>query len=224
MKQLSDEDYLIFNKIEQIREEIKTKNLEVNFLDFGAGNPIDTRDNETMSKGVSTVKNTSELCGIGLKKNWAQLIYTLVKIHKPKKILELGTCCGFSSIYMASANPESIVYTIEGAPEVAKIAASNIKKSMCNNIIQKVGKFNDILPDLLVELNKINLVFIDGHHDKEATIKYYKDIKPFLAKDAIVIFDDISWSDGMKEAWNTIIEDSTIKKFENLEKLGICYL
>ncbi len=224
MIQFTQEDFKIFEEIEEIRENIKKQNLEIKFLDFGAGNPEDARDDKTMSQGVSTVKYTKELCQIGLKNNWAQLIYSLVKGNKPNTILELGTCCGFSSIYMSKANKSSTIYTIEGACEVAKIATQNIQKANCYNIIQKIGKFNDILKPLLKEIKSVDFAFIDGHHDKDATIKYFEDIKPFLTKNAIVIFDDISWSDGMKESWQIITQDKAIKKYENLEKLGICYL
>jgi len=224
MTQFTQEDLKIFKEIENIREDIKKQNFKIEFLDFGAGKPEDIRDEKTMSQGVTTVKHTKELCQIGLKNNWAQLMYSLVKNHKPKHILELGTCCGFSSIYMSKANQSSTIYTIEGAYEVATIATQNIRKTNCNNIIQKVGKFDDVLKPLLEEIKSIDLAFIDGHHDKDATIKYFEIIKPFLTQNSIVIFDDISWSKGMKESWQIIIQDKDIKKYEDLEKLGICYL
>jgi len=224
MNKLTQEDFAIFEKIEKIRDDIKQQNLKVEFLDFGAGNPEDNRDIDTMTQGVQTVKYTKELCQIGLKQKWAHLLYSLVKEKKPKVVLELGTCCGFSSIYMAKANEKSKIFTIEGACEVAEIASLNIEKANCNNIYQKSGKFKDVLPSLLPEISPINLAFIDGHHDKEATIEYYDMIKPYLSQNAIVVFDDISWSEGMKDCWDIIIQDADIKKHENLNKLGICYL
>lgn len=224
MTKLSDNDYIIFKEIEEIRESIKEENLKVQFLDFGAGGPLDTRDSQLMSEGVMTTKYTKELCQIGLKNKWVQLLYTLIKNNKPANVLELGTCCGFSSIYMAKANSSSTIYTIEGAYEVAKIAASNIQEANCNNIEQTIGKFDDVLQPLLTKIEKVDFAFIDGHHDKESTIRYYNIIKPFLSQNAIVVFDDISWSEGMKECWKKIIQDKDIKKYEDLDKLGICYL
>ena len=220
----TNEDLKIFEEIESIREAIKADKREISFLDFGAGNPNDKRDAETMSQGVKTTKNTQDLCQIGLKCEWARFIYSLVKEHKPKTILELGTCCGFSSIYMSKANSDSKIYTIEGACEVAKIASENIKKAKCKNIVQKIGKFSDVLKPLLDDLQYIDFAFIDGHHNRDATIEYFKIIKPFLNPKSILIFDDISWSKGMREAWNIIIQDKDIKKYDDLTKLGICYL
>jgi len=224
LENITNEDILIFKQIEDIREEIKSKNIKIDFLDFGAGDPNDKRDESEMSSGVKTTKYTKQLCQIGLKNQWAQLIYSLVKKHKPNNVLELGTCCGFSSIYMAKANPSSNIYTIEGACEVANIAKQNIQKANCRNINQIVGKFDDVLLSTLQSLNQIDFAFIDGHHDKDATIRYFELIKPFLSQNAIVVFDDISWTEGMKECWNAIIKDKDIKSYKNLEKLGICYL
>lgn len=221
---ISGDDILIFNEIEKIRESIKEKNIKIDFLDFGAGDPNDNRDNSQMSEGVKTTKYTKQLCQIGLKGEWAQLMYTLIKKYKPNNILELGTCCGFSSIYMAKANPSSNIYTIEGACEVANIASNNINQANVTNINQIIGKFDDVLASTLKDIKQIDFAFIDGHRDKDATIRYFGIIKPFLSQNAIVVFDDISWSDGMKECWTEIIKDKDIKSYENLEKLGICYL
>jgi len=224
LENITNEDILIFKQIEDIREEIKSKDIKIDFLDFGAGDPKDKRDEVEMSNGVKTTKYTKQLCQIGLKNEWAQLMYSLIKKNKPNNILELGTCCGFSSIYMAKANPYSTIYTIEGACEVANIAKQNIQKANCTNINQIVGKFDDVLLSTLQSIKQIDFAFIDGHHDKDATIRYFELIKPFLSQNAIVVFDDISWSNGMKKSWDTIIQDKAIKKYEDLEKLGICYL
>jgi len=220
---LTAEDYKVFEEIEQIREEIKQQYIPIKIIDYGAGNPKDKRDSNEMYNGVEKETNSFEQCSIGLKGNWAQTMYSLVKENTPKKVLELGTCCGFSSIYMAKANASTVVYTIEGDLNVAKIAEENIKKAKCNNIKQFVGRFQDVLDDILNEIKEVDLAFIDGHHDKKATIDYFNQIKPFLSRNAIVVFDDISWSDGMVDAWEIIKEDSIIKEYKDLKKLGICY-
>lgn len=224
MNNFSQEDIDIFTEIEKIREEIKSKKLSISLIDYGAGNPEDKRNEEQMYNG--TIKNTNsfDLCSIGLKNEWAQKMYSLVKQNKPKNILEMGTCCGFSSIYMSKANATSNIFTVEGDCNVAQLASTNIKKANCKNIKQFIGKFQDILDDVLDEIKEIDFAFIDGHHDKDATIKYFDQIKPYLNNNSIVVFDDISWSDGMKDAWEIIKKDLIISKVDDLEKLGICYI
>jgi len=214
-------DLELFEQIESIRSEIIEKNLTIEQIDFGAGNPDEYRDVETMAKGVLKKTSTAEMCKIGLKGEWAQKLYYLVKEHKPKVILELGTCCGFSSIYMSKANKDGRIYTIEGSPKLAEIAEQNRAKARCDNVIQKIGRFSDILPDLLIELTSIDFAFIDGHHDKDATIGYFEQIAPFMESGGVMVFDDITWSKGMREAWERIKSSEKCKLLEESEKLGI---
>lgn len=196
----------------------------IKFLDFGAGNPEDKRSEDEMAKGKTTETTVAKLSSIGLKNEWSEWIYALVKERKPKVVLELGTCCGFSSITMGLANADTRIYTIEGAKEIAAIAGENIKKAGCTNITQIVGRFADVLDETLKRISPIDFVFIDGHHDKDATVKYYRQILPFMSKGSVMAFDDISWSDGMKEAWELISSETGIDKCEDLGKIGICYI
>jgi len=224
MIELTKEDYDIFQEIEKRREEIIDLNKTFDFIDYGAGSPDAKLTKDQMYNGVRKKISTKEMCRIGLKGNWVEFLYKMVKKYKPKNILELGTCCGFSSIYMSKANPSAVIYTIEGSKELADIAKENIEKLNCNNIKQIVGRFQDVLSGALEGIGRVDFAFIDGHHDRDATIRYYETIKPYLSHKSIVIFDDISWSDGMKRAWEEIRRDPLIEKYEDLGKLGICFI
>ncbi len=220
----NEKDYQIFSEIENIRKYWLSGSEKREFYDYGAISPEAMVTPEEMYRGRRVTRSMGELCGQGLKGKWAHLLYGLVKAHRPANILELGTCCGFSAIYMAKASPDATIYTIEGAEEVAGIAKSNFHKAECRNIIQTVGRFQDVLVGVLHRMQRVDFAFIDGHHNKDATIRYYSEIKPFLNKNAILVFDDISWSQGMGEAWQTIKNDKDVKHYEDLQKLGICYM
>lgn len=222
---LTPQDYERFQEIELIREAIREQRVPINVIDYGAGDPTDNRSETQMQQGVLKQVNSYDLCRIGLKNEFAHLIYALVKKYQPKTVLELGTCCGFSAIYMSQPLSQgSMIHTIEGSPETAKIAQQNLTKAKVDNVHSHIGKFTDILPELLPQISPLDFVFIDGHHDEEATLTYFEQIKPYLNENALVLFDDISWSDGMKAAWKKIQEDSTITKFEDFHKLGLCFI
>ncbi len=213
-------DQEIFKSIESIREEIIAQNLPINQIDFGAGNPNECRDAATMEQGVLKQTSSAEMCRIGLKGEWAEKLYFMIKEQQPKVVLELGTCCGFSSIYMSKACSEAKIYTIEGSPELAEIAKRNREKAGCQNVIQKVGRFNDVLPSLLPEISPVDFAFIDGHHDRDATIDYFEKILPYMSEGGIMLFDDISWSRGMEEAWKVITENTNVTVFFDEKKFG----
>jgi predicted O-methyltransferase YrrM len=145
------------------------------------------------------------------------------KKHHPSTILELGTNCGFSSIYMSKGNLSGMVHTLEVAEAIAGVARENFKALGCENIVQHIGRFQDVLENVLEHLGKVYFAFIDGYHDYQATLDYYGKIKPYLSQKAIVVFDDISWSEEMHRAWEEIISDPKIRKIEDLTKLGVIY-
>ncbi|MCC8358499.1 O-methyltransferase [Salinimicrobium sediminilitoris] len=51
---------------------------------------------------------------------------------------------------------------------------------------------------------KYSLLFIDGNHQKEATLAYFEKLLATVHNDSVMIFDDIHWSRGMEEAWEEI--------------------
>ena len=56
-----------------------------------------------------------------------------------------------------------------------------------------------------------NLVFFDGNHQKEATLKYFNMLLPLAHNDSVFIFDDIHWSRGMEEAWEAIKDHPQVR-------------
>ncbi|QED37791.1 class I SAM-dependent methyltransferase [Antarcticibacterium arcticum] len=49
-----------------------------------------------------------------------------------------------------------------------------------------------------------DLIYFDGNHQKETTLKYFEMLLPLAHNESVFIFDDIHWSKGMEEAWEEI--------------------
>ena len=73
------------------------------------------------------------------------------------------------------------------------------------------GRFQDTLQGVLQERAPVDYAFIDGHHDEHATLRYFDQIHPHLAETALVIFDDVAWSAGMRRAWDALQADERIR-------------
>ena len=167
--------------VEQRREILKSSIKEIEIIDYGAGKPNDKRTKEEMQKGVKSVVVLKELASIGVKKEKAKQIYDIFLTLEPKTILELGTCLGFSSAYMGFFMPNAKIYTIEGSPNIAQIARENHQAFNLASIEIFVGRFVEVLSKLLEKIKPIDFAFIDGHHNKEATLAYFKQILPFMS-------------------------------------------
>lgn len=152
-------------------------------------------------------------------------LFKLIREFKPSLCLELGTACGFSAAYQATAlelNCKGKIITMEGSESLSLLAKNNFESLNLKRIEVITGRFQDTLNNTLRKNQSLDFVFIDGHHDKNATLNYFKQIMPNLNDNSIIIFDDISWSSGMKEAWKIIRTNKNLKVSIDLYKIGIC--
>lgn len=129
-----------------------------------------------------------------IKKETAKKIYNLIKKHKPKTILELGTSAGYSALIMAKANPNAKIHTIECIPYRIEMAKESFKKT---NLEKQIIIYEDKIKNVLDtwkktnkwKKNKIDFVLIDA--DKENYEENTKKIIPFLSKKAIITTDNV---------------------------------
>ncbi|MBC7914381.1 MAG: class I SAM-dependent methyltransferase [Pyrinomonadaceae bacterium] len=203
-----------YQPIEHLRKNLLTDDREITITDLGAGSLVN--NNKT--------KKVKQLAKNALKpKKLAQLIYRLANDNHPTNIIELGTCLGLTTSYLAKAAPQARVTSIEGCPQTAEIARKNFKALNINNIDLLVGDFDVILPDIIKKTDPLDLVFVDGNHRKEATLNYFKWCLPKVNENTLLIFDDIYWSKGMKEAWEEIKQHPQVTVTVDLFWIGLVY-
>jgi len=116
----------------------------------------------------------------------AELLYTFIKIKKPKHILEIGTSNGFSTFWLslAAETYNAVVDTIEVDEDRFILAKKNLVNR--NNIIQYFGKAELIIPKLT---SKYDFVFIDA--GKINYIDYIKLLQNKLNNNAVIIADNV---------------------------------
>lgn len=117
-----------------------------------------------------------------------QFLEIISKLIQPKRILEIGTMIGYSSICLAKGlTTGGLLHTIEMREQDAAIAQENFSKAGLNEQIQlHVGNALEIIPQLQ---ETWDLVFIDA--DKPGYIKYYELVKPRLRKGGLILADNV---------------------------------
>jgi predicted O-methyltransferase YrrM len=185
----------VYEETENLRKQLFIDNRIIIITDFGAGSHV----NNNRKKKISDIAHHA------LKPpKMAQLLYRLAADMKPDNIIELGTCLGITTVYLKKASPTAKIYTLEGCPETAKAAGETFKKAGINDIELITGNFDDTLPSVINKLDALDFVFIDGNHQKDATLKYFEWCLPKVHENTLFIFDDIYWSEGMKQAWDQV--------------------
>lgn len=125
----------------------------------------------------------------------AQFIRVLLDLHKPKKILEIGTGCAYSTIIMAGYSGAN-VKTIERYDKVYERALKNIEKAGLS------GKIEPILGDAMDILEKMNgeefdMVFLDAA--KAQYINFLPHIMRNLRKGGLLISDNVLYKGMVAE-------------------------
>lgn len=118
------------------------------------------------------------------------LLSIISKIKNPRKILEIGTYSGYSTLCLADGlNDDGQIHTIDKNEELLHIQNKYFDKSIHQKkIIQHTGNALNIIPNLNL---KFDIVFIDA--DKENYSEYLKMILPNMNKGAVLITDNILW-------------------------------
>ena len=204
-----------YDTIESLRSELLKDKRCITITDMGAGSHVNNRKQKQVKTLAKNALKPAKL---------AQLIHRLAADAKPGNIIELGTCLGLTTAYLASAAPKAKVISIEGCPETASVAKQNLSKLDIHNTELLVGNFDKLLPEVIAGLSKLDFVFIDGNHRKEATLDYFKRCLPKLSENSIMIFDDIYWSLGMKEAWQEIKAHKDVTVTIDLFWIGLVFV
>jgi len=206
--------YSEYERVERLRNQLLNDNSILNVEDFGAGSSVSKTNQRTVS---SIARNAAKSKKIG------QLLFRMVKFYQPSTILELGTSLGITSSYLALANQDARMITMEGSKEIAEAARKNFRNLEIRNLEIVEGNFDDKLSSAITQLSSIDFVFIDGNHRKEPTERYFKELLAKMNKDSILVFDDIHWSNEMEAAWEAIKNNAAVTCSIDLFFIGIVF-
>lgn len=131
----------------------------------------------------------SSLPPIDVAPNQGQLLALLVQISGARKVLEIGTLGGYSTVWMARALPEDgCVVTLEADAHHARVAQENIRSAGLNNVEIRVGPAADTLPGLAA-LAPFDLIFIDA--DKPNNPLYLEWALKYSRSGTLIIGDNV---------------------------------
>jgi predicted O-methyltransferase YrrM len=121
-----------------------------------------------------------------------KLLELLARIRGARRILEIGTLGGYSTIWMARALPEDgLLVTLEADPRHAAVATANLARAGFGDRVQvRVGKALDTLPGVEADrLGPFDLFFIDA--DKANIPEYMRWAMHLASPGAVIVVDNV---------------------------------
>ncbi len=156
------------------------------------------------------------------------LLGNLVKHYRAKNVLELGTCLGVGTGYIWQAlasMPESKLTTIEGRESLYRYTREKFSSYFIPNRVNFIfGDFDLVLEQTLQSIGTPDLVFIDGNHRYEPTMRYFRTLLKYSSPGTILVLDDIYWSDEMKKAWAEISLHPEVSVSVDIFRWGLVFL
>ena len=118
-----------------------------------------------------------------------RLLQLLARSHGARRILELGTLAGYSTIWLARALPPGgRLVTLERDPAHAAVARGNLERAgLADRVELRVGPALETLPQLAGE--PFDLAFLDA--DKASTDLYLEHVLGLLRPGALIVADNV---------------------------------
>ena len=202
----TDEELIKWARVEALRSQLEGDKSLITKTDLGAGSKV----NEIARQKIGDIARSSVSNATKCK-----ILYNTAKHYNAKSVLELGSSLGISSAYLSIVDTVQHIVSVEGDPEIYKIAQDH----KLSDKISFVNQHFDSAIDS--QHGRFDMIIIDGDHQYASTLRYMDKCKKLLCKNGVLVFDDIYWSEGMKQAWNEIKADDRFNLYIDLFYFGI---
>jgi len=133
-----------------------------------------------------------------------KLLHILARTVGARRILEVGTLGGYSTIWMARAVPaDGRVVTLEIDPSNAAVAAASIARAgVADRVDIRIGRGVDSLASLMAEgVEPFDMVFIDA--DKQSNPEYVAWALRLTRVGSVIIVDNVVRGGAVADAATT---------------------
>jgi predicted O-methyltransferase YrrM len=200
-------------EIEDLRNRLLVNPSEIEVTDMGAGSAHFTSPKRALSKIAAIQLSPETLCAFYLR---------ILHFLEAKRVVELGTSLGITTLYLAAYKPSQI-FTFEGSASIANVALTNFEYFNTKNIELIEGNIDSTLPDFLQSPAKINFALIDANHRYEPTLRYFHLLSKRMADKGIIVVDDIHYTPDMEKAWNELKKHELVYASVDLFRCGLLF-
>jgi predicted O-methyltransferase YrrM len=159
--------------------------------------------------------NLAGLPVIHVSPNQGKLLHLIAKMRGVRRVLEIGTLAGYSTIWMARALPAGgRLVTLEFSPLHADVARKNFERAgLADKIDIRIGPAADTLVRMTGE-DPFDLVFIDA--DKAGYPRYLELVMPLSRSGTVILADNVVQEGRVAEEHPDDETAKAIKAFNRL--------
>jgi predicted O-methyltransferase YrrM len=147
---------------------------------------------DTALDAALEASTTAGLPPINVSPTHGKLLHLLAKMQRARRILEIGTLGGYSTIWLARALPaDGQLITLEADSKHADVARANIARAGLEGIVElRLGKALDTLPQIAAGKNSpFDLIFIDA--DKQNIPRYFDWALRLSRSGTLIVVDNV---------------------------------
>jgi predicted O-methyltransferase YrrM len=155
-------------------------------------------------------KTTRSSNQVRTQPSMGNLFTHLVTLKKPQFTVEFGTAFGISGMYFLAGmemNQQGQLLTFDPNDVWANLAKDNLSK-ISQRYQLTIGTFEENIEKVLPRGASIDLAFIDAIHTREFVMPQMEIVLKYSQPGTIIIFDDINFSQNMRDCWNDVAKDS----------------
>ena len=167
---------------------------------------------------ISYNEGLGDIKRMQISKSQCQFLELIINVSNSKKILEIGTFTGLSTLSMSLALPdEGIIIALDKNIETNKIANVFFKKANQDKKIRTIVKpALETLEELKIDNLMFDIVFIDA--DKENYKNYYDKVLQMTKPGGLIIIDNVLWHGEVADDVNKDKFTNIIRDFNNYVK------
>jgi predicted O-methyltransferase YrrM len=173
-------------------------------------------DDEVLDAALAASQEAG-LPPINVAPNQGKLLMLLAKLQGARRILEIGTLGGYSTIWLARALPsDGRLVTLEADPRHARVARDNIARAGFTGMVEiRVGRALETLPDLAAEGRGLfDVIFIDA--DKPNNPDYFKWALRLSRRGSLIIADNVVRAGAVAQAGSRDPDTRGVRDFNEL--------
>ncbi len=176
-------------------------------------------------EGALEASDAAGLPPIQVTPNQGKLLHLLARLQGARRILEIGTLGGYSTIWFARALPEDgRLITIESEPRHADVARANISRAGLMGLVDlRVGRGLEVLPQIAAEGgDAFDLTFIDT--DKQSIPGYFSFARKLSRRGSLIIVDNVVRDGRVIDATSRDPDIQGIRRFNETlaAEPGVC--